>query len=251
LHQLLEARDNLTQGYSRPPIIRQSLQHLATSFPTLVNQPDNASTYPLHAALQRLRRYEYRDAYVKFAEIETAIDDLLAAGADPHARDGRGNTALHYLADGLAERFMADEQRRLFRVFLGRGVDVNARNDTGRTAASVLFDDDGARTERQDGWYSFFELQGCVPSAEEFEEEVLGWFDEAGAQWDGRDRRGKTMMHVVVRHHTERAVDRFRFLMGKGLDVMAEDGERRTALDIAAACGNEGVLELYYGKAWQ
>ena len=33
--------------------------------------------------------------------------------------------------------------------------------------------------------------------------------------------------------------------MKKNIDAMLEDGEQRTALDVAAACGNGGVLELF------
>jgi hypothetical protein len=53
LLQLLEAHDSLTLDScrSRPPIIRRSLQHMATNYPELVKQHDYYGTYPLHAAL--------------------------------------------------------------------------------------------------------------------------------------------------------------------------------------------------------
>jgi hypothetical protein len=74
---------------------------------------------------------------------------------------------------------------------------------------------------------------------------VLGWFDAAGVEWGVRDWRGRTLLHVVARHNTARAVERFKYLMKKTVDAMLEDGERRTALDVAAAWGNGGVLELF------
>ena len=54
--------------------------------------------------------------------------------------------ALHHLAQGLGERApYSGGQRRLFQLFLDRGVDVNARNFEGRTCVWVYFDDDGER----------------------------------------------------------------------------------------------------------
>lgn len=67
------------------------------------------------------------------------VDDLLAAGVHAAVRDGRGNTALQYLSGSLAELVRAnDVQRRLFRMLLGSGADVNARSGAGRTAAEIL-----------------------------------------------------------------------------------------------------------------
>jgi ankyrin repeat protein len=88
-------------------------------------------TYPLHAALQRLRRYNYRNAYVDFAELESAVDELVSAGANPSARDRRGNTALHYLAVGLADESVKEGEKRLFHLFLDLGVDIDVPNKAG------------------------------------------------------------------------------------------------------------------------
>ena len=60
--------------------------------------------YTLHGTLRRLRRYYYPNAYVEDAHLEYCVADLLSAGGDPRARDCKGNTPLHYLADsGLPE----------------------------------------------------------------------------------------------------------------------------------------------------
>jgi hypothetical protein len=40
-------------------------------------------------------------------------------------------------------------------------------------------------------------------------------------------------------------VDCFKFLMEQGLDPMAEDTNLTTALDVAAAYDNKGILELF------
>jgi ankyrin repeat protein len=54
------------------------------------------------------------------------IDVLTEAGADVHARDENGNTALHWAAT-------AETVEALIR----HGADVNARNDAGKRAVST------------------------------------------------------------------------------------------------------------------
>ena len=120
-----------TASYSHPPeppaprpsVIRHSLRLLASHHPR--------ST---HGQLSTL------------IQAESCIQDFLSAG-DPAAVDANGNTALHYLARGLGERApYSAAQRRLFKLFLDHGVDINARNFEGRTCAWVYFDDDGEGT---------------------------------------------------------------------------------------------------------
>jgi hypothetical protein len=125
-----------------------------------------------------MRRYEYRSMYAIRAELGTAVIDLLAAGANPLVRDSCGGTALHHLAVGLTEQSDADEQRRLFHVFLDRGVDVNVRTQQGCTAISILLDDDGSRAKQRQR-----SING-VATVEEIDKEVLGWFEEAGTDWN-------------------------------------------------------------------
>jgi hypothetical protein len=84
-------------------------------------------------------------------------------------RDGRGNTAPHYLAVGLAEQFQSDEQRRLCRLFLDLDVNVNVRNGEGRTALFALFDDDGIRAKMHRSAFGYMERNGSIPSADEVE----------------------------------------------------------------------------------
>lgn len=230
LHQLLESEsDNDT----RPPIVRASLRFVAARQPTLVNQPDNAGTMPLFAALKRLRYYPVDRPCTTAGELEALVDDLLEAGADPLSRDNRGNTPLHYLAAdriGEADR-MGQEQRRLFQVFHARGVDLAARNDDGRRALDLFImrkDDEREELRYPDG----------EPSDQVFEaidEEVLGCFTESHIPLMEKTREGETILHVLVRQNTTRATSRFQFMVEHGLDPLVLDNDGRTALDIAEA----------------
>lgn len=137
LHQLLEAVNIDSEG--RPPILRASLQYVASHYRILVNQPDHEGTYPLHAALQRMRCYWAERDFTAAARIETAVDDLLAAGADPLPHDGRGNkrnqagqTLLHLVAGH--ESLRASDR---FELLLSRGLDPMERDHEGRAPIDI------------------------------------------------------------------------------------------------------------------
>jgi ankyrin repeat protein len=83
---------------------------------------------------------------------------------------------------------------------------------------------------------------------QQIEKDVLAWFEEADTDWKVKDLAGRTLLHIVAKHNTLRTIGRFKFLLGKGFDPMEEDGERRTALDVATACGNDEVLKLFVRK---
>lgn len=242
LHQLFDAYDS----HTRPPIIRRSLQTILSRHPTLANQPDYAGIYPLHAALQRLRRYN-PDLYGRdhdHTQTESVIDDLLATGADPHACDSRGNTALHYLADnGLADQRYKDDARRLFRLFIERGVEVNARNKAGRSALEMLLDDPGAGLtctvidEKRD--------RPVLEEEKAIDIEIFHWLDTAGVHWTDRDPAGNTALHLVARPYLSRAPARAEFLLSKGVDPMLTDRDGRTAVDIANVTENDLILKFF------
>lgn len=92
---------------------------------------------------------------------EGCVESLPTAGADPHIRDGCGNTVPRYLADcsninsdGLTESGLysglnielrhddrrSSAPRELLYMFLKRGVDVRARNNERLTAVRILLD---------------------------------------------------------------------------------------------------------------
>ena len=142
LFHLLEAYE---PGFNyRLPRIQASVRYVTNNVRKLLNQPDKAGNYPLHAELQRVRRYLTWNRLYHTAELEASVHDLLIAGADPKACDERGNTALHYVTDdNLVDPRRASGQRQLFQVFLDHGVDINARNGAGRSAVELLLEDYG------------------------------------------------------------------------------------------------------------
>lgn len=59
-----------------------------------------------------------------------------------------------------------------------------------------------------------------------------------------RDGRGRGLLHEAA----EANVEVFETLVDLGLDVTMEDDGLQTAIDVAVACENYGVLELFEEK---
>lgn len=225
LHHLLDGIDRF--DVIMPPTITNSLRYLTTHCPNLLNQPDHAGFYPLHLALRRMGGY-WDTNYVpkSVSSFETVIDDLLAAGAEPLVRDGRGHTALHYLADDLLGEIgsRGDKQRRLFQTFLDRGVDPNARNVDGISALEIFLakPEDDDRREGEDDPCRY----------EAIAREVIDMFERAGGRLKETNLEGQTLLHAVARQASMRALEWFKPLMDKGLDIMCRDTQGRTPVDI-------------------
>jgi ankyrin repeat protein len=161
-------------------------------------------------------------------------------GADLLQPDPHGATALHQIA---AQCLLQHKPQRrpwlqekqdlqyfaqcasLWSKFLDLGGDINARDGDG---SPPLF------------WY----LRHCKTL--EFSksyEDLLG-----SADVHARNDEGETALHVIARREKgngdlERRL--FEFMVGKGLDPLAEDGKGRSSLDVAAACGKKEILDLF------
>ena len=246
----MESVDYETYSH-RPTGIRQALNYTVQHCPILINQKDGHGTYPIHAALQRLRRYPIRWAWEEEnGGLDTVVEDLLAGGADPLARDGKGNTCLHYCADsGLTEELMGEHTRRLFRSFLDRGVDVTARNNAGQTALRMVLNADGELAHQRAKECSYSARQPDRPTVQQIEDEVFGWFKMAGADWNEVDADGRTLLHVVARHRmNRRGPMRAAMLIDNGVDLEAKERNDRKALDIALASGNKKMVDVLVEK---
>ncbi|EPS45476.1 hypothetical protein H072_516 [Dactylellina haptotyla CBS 200.50] len=229
LHHLLEAY-NSTEDGDIPNSGKTFKYILGLCGQYLVNRPDKLGNYPLHAALQRLRRYFRHDWNINTEHVNTAIDDLLAAGAAADVVDCRGNNALHYLADsGIGEGDFSVEKLRLFRLFLDRGVDINARNHDGRSPLSLFLGDDGLRVA----------YCGSLAGSQTYlngDAVVFEIFEQAGADWMEVDTGGSSLLHVVAGSgsyaSTLKLPSRFVYLVRKGLDADAKNANGKSALDL-------------------
>jgi NaMN:DMB phosphoribosyltransferase len=86
------------------------------------------------------------------------------------------------------------------------------------------------------------------------EHEHLLWelLERSGAGWAATSKAFTTLLHVVAANvngkYPGRRPARFRFLMDKGLDALAEDEKHQTPLDIAAALGADDILVMFKNK---
>lgn len=241
LHHLLEART--PHPYStRPPLIRNTLKYILKHETSLVNRPDRHGTYPLHAALQRLRGQLELTIWLEDSPLEPVVHDILDGGANATTHDSRGNNALHYLADnGLAEQWRGIEARALARRFCEAGVDVNARNNQGRTPLEILMDDSGKLHKAL--WSRNAMWQNSPPSLEQIDQEVFTMFDESGARWTEQDPQGRTLLHLAAKYSTPKTAFRIQYLLNKGANPSLKDPEGRTVTDLAMESDNKMALE--------
>ncbi|KAF3480461.1 uncharacterized protein GIQ15_05808 [Arthroderma uncinatum] len=232
---------HLCDGGVRDEGCSDAINYTLTHLPQLANQPDHHSIFPLHTALQSMRCNLFSSAkyYVN------RIEQLFAAGADPHARDGRGNTGLHYLA---ATPFDYGYDYKagglLFHKFLELGVDINARNNAGRSAIEVFLDDEDSGRSRVDKLpptrsfhgtskirlYTFLDLQDL--------------FAETNVDWTQRSANGQTLLHLVALQASTLAVEHAEYLLKKGVDASVKDEDGKTAADVAEQYGRDQMLNL-------
>ena len=222
-------------SYEKDP---STVAHLAKLYSVLVNQVNADGRNPLYMALKHAALH-----------LDTAAAEaLLDAGANPFATDNHGNGCLHTLAFSI---YKSAGVRSLFTKLLHMGLDVNARNERGETPIFNLNK----------------HLSGSTSKANERIEAAaaLSLFEDAGADLFARDNSGKGLLHVAAKETcepvkddrfshifnpkstkpTEPSITRFKLLLSRGLDPMLEDVQRRTPLDVAAACGKESVLQLF------
>lgn len=171
------------------------------------------------------------------------VDLSLENGADPTQPDSNGDTALHHIASKF-------NNRALFKRFLAAGVDINARNNQGDTPLFKYIEIDLGSNCRGAIFGLSFDRGSNDP--------VFKFFREAGADFFARNNANSSLLHLLVaikvdtRFGSESTpvviVERFKYLMDLGLDLMAEDARQRTSLDVAAACGSEHIQKLFERK---
>jgi ankyrin repeat protein len=202
----------IEQRYSRRAFI-VSLKRLIELCPMLVNQHDSAGRTPLHMAV--VYAVEYGNT--------RGAEALLDVAANPFVTDQNGDTILHILLRSLhnADLF------KLLRKLLACGLNLNARNILGETPLFTF--------------YGRKHVNKLDNAEREWSGEALTILETGHPNFVARDNRGRGLLHVAAKGD----VRRFQELMGKGLDPMLEDNDGRTALDIAAACGNIEITRLF------
>ncbi|KAL7924481.1 putative ankyrin repeat protein [Trichoderma austrokoningii] len=191
------------------------LAFILKTTPELMDQGDNNGETPLHCAMIRAVNDDNPGQ----------VGMLLEAGADPTIISKRGDTMLHMLGKGIAIAAL----RTLFEALAKRGIDINARNDRGETALFSFYG--GPKT---DSWHS---ANADKPTGEH----AKPLLEKLGGDFFVRDYKGRGLLHAAARGD----VERFQELLEMGLDPMMEDNAQQTAIDVAAACGNRDVLELF------
>ncbi|KAM5343633.1 hypothetical protein ACJ41O_012170 [Fusarium nematophilum] len=231
----LEARDNLDRNvlhlminpeglYSSFSRYKASFAEALNKAPKLINQPDRAGRTPLHYAVDRAAKREQRDV----------VEFLLSGGADLHAVTNSGDNVLHILSKNLYSETLLS----LFEDLVGRGLDVNARNSKSETPLMIMCNraNPGSNRDRQN--------DSSLDGERRAEDHALALLNKLGADFSARDGKGRGLLHIAATG----GVGRFKQLMDMGLDVMMEDDAHQTAIDVAVACENYGILELFEKK---
>ncbi|CAH0045009.1 unnamed protein product [Clonostachys solani] len=231
LHHILEA--NRGGGHA-------AIQTLITRHPELASQTDTEGRAPIYYALSRCNNVYFNPDF-------RSVAMLLDAGVDPTFVDHDGNTALHLFGTSMGRvEESGISPRDLFKRLLSFGLSVNAVNNEGETPIFYFLQGQGSKKEVKD-----------VRREMDAQTEALEALADAGAEFSVTNSSGDTLLHVVSStqkpseqaseqaHISELMVSRFRWLLEKGVDPMAENDRQQTCLDIASASGNEAILSLF------
>ena len=248
LHQ---SPDYYFQDYN-PQKQLKLLETLVTSAPELMHRGNKDGRTPLHCAISRSASPE---------EIEL----LICKGADVHAKDAVGDTALHMLLKqewtltGDENNMVLDERRKqIIHLLLSQRFDINVRNKAGETPVFAYFQEGSLRARTSRG-EELREKRSALREIEELEDgiaikreaDLWALFDRLGVDWTVCNNEQQCLLHVTAARRAGNEASRtmklrrFEFLMGKGLDVFAEGVNGQTPLDMAAASKAEEILALF------
>jgi ankyrin repeat protein len=228
-------------------VIIQFLVHDACK--TLLDQKDGNNFTPLNCALRLLR--------------PAVVEVLISMGVDFLSSDPTGATALHHIAAQCLRvspprrNFYSDDHKpeyytnalALWKKFLLLGGSINVHDNKGAPPLFYYL----SSAERNDRCH--FENFATY-----FSEEVV-----KDLNLQAKNENGENALHVIARrersgrrlrgkkeeHNHEPTHDKelYQFFVRKGLNPLEEDGKGRSSLDVAAACEQKGILELFqYGK---
>ncbi|KAJ5833535.1 hypothetical protein N7474_001846 [Penicillium riverlandense] len=176
------------------------------------------------------------------------INALLSAGAELQITGPNGDTPLHILAPTLMtlspdggvyfrdfDKSYLPAYQGLYEHFIAKGCDPNARDNAGNTP---LFPYVKLTKLRCD----YFAV---APPAESDVRRMFGYHDVFAVNNDG-----DTLLHAVAGREDDETSEPdgrwlFQELLARGLDPRKENNKGMSALDVAAACERQLILDLF------
>ncbi|KAF5566559.1 hypothetical protein FNAPI_1017 [Fusarium napiforme] len=235
------------------------IQRIIIFAPDLQYQFDEQGRTPLHYAIDCQKSGNPRDE----------VKLLISASLDVTVQDANGDMPLHTLfkrpfllvADYYGDAVWQGFIKHIVDLVFSKGADITVQNKAGETPVFGYFrgsnfkvdlswaklDEERHNLSRKYGGYRWKvnkELEEQI--VEETEPKIWALFDGMGVDWSVADAKGQSLLHVIAGQERRfRRVARFQFLVGKGLDPMAEAMQGQTALDIAAHVKADYILALY------
>jgi ankyrin repeat protein len=219
--------------------IIQFLSH--DSAKILLHQKDANGFTPLNCALRFLR--------------PAVVEVLLTMGADLLSPDPTNATALHHIAaqclhirSPLRKGWWDHKPEfytgilALWKKFFSLGGSINVRDNKGSPPLFYYL----SSSQRRD--YKAPENSCCHLEhfATYFSDEIVKDLD-----FRAKNKDGENSLHVIARRENNKLTkpkhdkDLFQFFVRKGLDPLEEDSRGKSSLDVAAACEQKGILELF------
>ena len=203
-----------------------------------------------------------------------AVEALLACGADPSHKDGRGWTSFRYLFTSTNSPVCSDQKRiqRTIKVMLDSGFNIDATvdnddntlltlacrsssiNKTGFRSPkikSVVIEAALGRKPNLNLTNCFGEtaLMSCCEWDFDMMENVQLSLLEGGADTALADKNGDTALHYAVRNRDEYGAKTLcETLLEFGADAKAVNNKGKTALDIATEKNRETLVKLLLAK---
>lgn len=232
LHHLLDNPD------IEQDTIMEVLEKEPEACKKMLNHKDNADYTPFHIALRVLR-----------PEVCFRLLDLGADLLDP---DPTGATALHHIASQYLQQHRPqrgnhlrqkhpdghhEKALKLWSRYLDLGGSINVRDGTGSPPLFAYLS-----SQSNDDYNN---PHPCCHL-----ESLFKLFNAEDLDITARNSAGETALHVIAKrgrnYYTKDDHDKqlIQFFV-KSVDPLAEDEEGKTALDVAAAMGKRGILELF------